>query len=160
MPYLIDGHNLIPKIPDMSLKTIDDEEHLIQLLQDFCRQQQKDIEVFFDKAPAGYARTQKLGRLTVHFVRQGRSADSAIRERLQKIGGAARNWTVVSSDHAVQTYARQARAQIIDSEDFSKLLRQGSRVENTDTDRPEYHSSPEEVDEWLETFQPKPKRQQ
>lgn len=177
MPYLIDGHNLIPKIPGMNLNMIDDENYLIEMLQDFCRQQQKVVEVFFDRAPAGSEPKKKFGRLTAHYVRQGRSADSAIHERLQKLGGEARNWTVVSSDHAVQFSARQVRAQAIDSEVFAKQLALGSRtgaagskrpegknrskssIPPKSADRPESCSSPEEVNEWLEVFQPKPKRQ-
>ena len=37
MPYLIDGHNLIPKVAGLSLKAVDDEMQLIELLQEFCR---------------------------------------------------------------------------------------------------------------------------
>ena len=42
MGYLIDGHNLIPKIPGMSLRMEDDEQELIQLLQDFSRYKRKE----------------------------------------------------------------------------------------------------------------------
>ncbi len=159
MPYLIDGHNLIPKIPGISLKMIDDENHLIELLQVFCRQQQKDAEVFFDRAPAGSEPKRKFGRLTAHYVRQGRSADSAIDERLRRLGGAASNWTVVSSDHAVQASARQAHARTIDLGDFARMLFQRCEAERSDSDRPDYASSPEEVAEWMEVFRPKPRRQ-
>jgi hypothetical protein len=157
MPYLVDGHNLIPKIPGMSLKMLDDENHLIEVLQVFCRQQQKDVEVFFDRAPAGSAPKKKFGRLTVHFVRQGRSADSAIYERLRKLGGDARNWTVVSSDRAVQASARQEHAQAIDSEIFARQLAQGDRTAKTGSDRTEFRSTPEEVNEWLEVFKKSPR---
>ncbi len=156
MPYLVDGHNLIPKIPGMSLKMIDDENQLIQMLQDFCRQQQKGVEVFFDRAPAGSEPKKKLGRLTVHYVRQGRSADSAIYERLRKLGGEAHNWTVVSSDRAVQASARQERAQFLDSETFARQLFQAKDAGISSSERPEYSNSPEEIDEWLEFFQKKP----
>jgi hypothetical protein len=37
MPYLIDGHNLIPKLIGFSLRAMDDEEQLIPLLQTFSR---------------------------------------------------------------------------------------------------------------------------
>ena len=136
---------------------LDDENHLIEVLQVFCRQQQKDVEVFFDRAPAGSAPKKKFGRLTVHFVRQGRSADSAIYERLRKLGGDARNWTVVSSDRAVQASARQEHAQAIDSEIFARQLAQGDRTAKTGSDRTEFRSTPEEVNEWLEVFKKSPR---
>ena len=98
MPYLIDGHNLIPKIPGMNLGDIDDEIQLVKKLQEFCRQRRKKVEVFFDSAPPGGIRTQKFGRVTAFFITQGSTADTAIRSRLQKLGRAAKNWTVVTSD--------------------------------------------------------------
>jgi uncharacterized protein len=159
MPYLVDGHNLIPKIPGMSLKMIDDENHLIELLQDFCRQQQKDVEVFFDRAPAGSHPKRKLVRLTVNYVREGCTADDAIYKRLRKLGGEARNWKVVSSDRAVQAFARQEHAQAIDSEVFARQLLQVLRTSSAGTDRLDHESSPEDINEWLKTFQQKPKRQ-
>ena len=36
MPYLIDGHNLIPKL-GLRLESLDDEMELIAILQEFCR---------------------------------------------------------------------------------------------------------------------------
>jgi hypothetical protein len=44
MPYLIDGHNLIPKIPGMNLGDVDDETQLIEMLQEFCRRRRKQVK--------------------------------------------------------------------------------------------------------------------
>ena len=103
MPFLIDGHNLIPKIPGLNLQALDDEEQLIKLLQEYCRRQRKQVEVFFDNAPPGGVRARNFGLVIARFVRQGSTADQAIRERLTRLGRLARNWTVVSSDLAVQS---------------------------------------------------------
>lgn len=153
MPYLIDGHNLIPKIPGLSLQALDDENHLIQLLQVFCRMQRKQVEVYFDNAPAGLATVQRFGQVTAHFVRRGSTADAAIRQRLARLGKSAGNWTVVSSDGAVQSDARAARAQVISSEVFSHLLQQSQADSSAQAGeiRPE-GLSPDEVDEWLKLF--------
>ena len=149
MPYLIDGHNLIPNL-GLRLDSPDDEMQLIGILQEFCRLQRRDAEVYFDGAPAGQARTQKFGIVTVHFVRLGRTADAAIKNRLEKLGRAARNWIVVSSDHAVQASARTAHAEAISSDKFAKLLNKSSRPESkSNTDK---NLSSEEVDEWLKLF--------
>ncbi len=86
MPYLIDGHNLIPKIPGFSLRNLDDEIELVQKLQEFCRRSGKQVEVFFDNAPVGQARIQKYGLVKAHFVRSGRTADDAIISRLENLG--------------------------------------------------------------------------
>ena len=82
MAYLIDGHNLIPKIAGLSLSAIDDEQELINRLQAYCRRERKTVEVFFDQAPPGFAGTRAYGAVKAHFVRKGRTADEAIRLRL------------------------------------------------------------------------------
>ncbi len=126
MPYLIDGHNLIPKVPGLSLQEMDDEQHLLEMLQEFCRRQRKQVEVFFDNAPPGGVRARNLGSVTARFVRQGTTADDAIRKRLANLGRAARNWTVVSSDQAVQAEARAVQAQPMPSESFARIDGPGS----------------------------------
>jgi len=122
MRYLIDGHNLIPKLPGFSLSEIDDERKLIEWLQVFSRQKRCQVEVYFDRAPAGFAQTRKFGIVTAHFIRQGSTADDAIQSRLQHAGKAAKNLGVISSDHQVQSFARSAHATVISSDDFAKEL--------------------------------------
>src|SRR5688572_306556 len=123
MPYLIDGHNLIPKL-GLRLDSVDDEMELVTVLQEFARLNRREVEVYFDGAPAGHAGTRKLGAVKAHFVRLGQSADSAIRVRLQKMGRSAKNWTVVSSDQEIRSAARAAQAESLTSEEFVKLVRQ------------------------------------
>ncbi|MFM8322719.1 MAG: NYN domain-containing protein [Chloroflexota bacterium] len=157
MPYLIDGHNLVPKIPGLSLRDIDDEQQLIEMLQEFCRVTRRPVEVFFDKAPAGQARQRSYGLLTARFVPQATIADEAIRRRLVDLGKGAKNWTVVSSDGRVQSEARAVRAQVLSSEAFakelSKALAQAGRSPGPST--PDLLSSGE-VDEWLKIFKHRP----
>lgn len=153
MAYIIDGHNLIPKVPGLSLEAADDEEQLILLLQEFCRRTQKKVEVYFDNAPPGQSRARNYGIVTARFVRAGSTADEAIRSRLVRMGRSARNWTVVSSDHEVQTSAQSARARSITSEEFAAQLVQS--LSNSTSDSPndrEYPLSPEEVEDWIELF--------
>ena len=149
MPYLIDGHNLIPKL-GLRLDSIDDEIQLIGILQEFCRLQRRDAEVYFDGAPVGQARAQKFGVVTAHFVRLGTTADAAIKSQLEKLGRAARNWIVVSSDHEVQNSARVVHADVISSEKFVELLKKSSSSESKSNT--ENKLSSVEVEEWLKLF--------
>ena len=82
MPYLVDGHNLIPKTPGLTLGAIDVENHLIEILRAFCQNRKTQVEVYFDRAPIGQAGTKKFGAVKAIFVRTGKSADHAIRDRL------------------------------------------------------------------------------
>ena len=89
MPYVIDGHNLIPKL-GLRLDSVDDEMELIAILQEFCRQQRKQVEVYFDGRPAPQIETRKLGAVTAHFVPLSRTADDAIRKHLKRLGKSSR----------------------------------------------------------------------
>jgi len=123
MPYLIDGHNLIPKV-GLRLDSLDDEMELVAILQEFARIRRQQVEVYFDGAPIGQAGTRSLGTVRAHFVKLGQTADSAIRARLQRMEKDARNWIVVSSDREVQSSARVVHAQYISAEEFVKSLRE------------------------------------
>jgi uncharacterized protein len=150
MPYLIDGHNLIPKL-GLRLDSIDDEMELIVILQEFCRLEQKQVEVFFDGAPTSHAGTRKLGAVTAQFVRQGTTADHAIHKRLKTLGKSARNWTVVSSDRQVQTEARAVHAEVISSDSFAGMLKQARNASpKQDSER---KLSQKEIDDWLTLFE-------
>jgi len=153
MPYIIDGHNLIPKIPGLRLDAVDDEQQLVALLQEFCRLSRKQVDVYFDNAAPGQAGRRKLGVVAVHFVRTGRTADEAIGERLVKMRRSARNWSVVSSDQRVQVAARQAGARVLSAEAFAAQLRSvlDARVSDSQptNDQP---LSAEEVEEWERLF--------
>ena len=147
MPYLIDGHNLIPKL-GLRLDSIDDEMELIAILQEFCRLERRQAEVYFDGAPQN--RTRKLGVVTATFVSLTTTADNAIRNRLNKLGKAAKNWTVVSSDRQVQADARNAQAEVLSSNEFAKILTQ---VKNSPrVAKGERVVSEKEVEEWMRVF--------
>jgi len=149
MPYLIDGHNLIPKL-GLRLDDAEDESELIALLQEFCRLRRHSVEVYFDGAPPAQAGAKRVGRVTAYFIRRGDSADNAIRRRLQALGRAARNWSVVSSDRQVQAGARAVQAGIIPSEEFAGQLRHASQTARIS--RREHGLPAEEVEEWLKFF--------
>lgn len=154
--YIIDGHNLIPKIPGLSLQHIDDEQQLIDLLNRFCAAQQQQVEVFFDKAPAGFATVRKYGRVTAHFVRASLIADDAIRGHLARLGKAARNVTVVSSDRQVQAEAHSRQAQVLSSEDFARglleFLPPAAAPRKKNAPRPAAEASRDEIEDWLNMF--------
>ena len=150
MPYIIDGHNLIPKL-GLRLNAVDDEMELVAILQEYSRLERKQVEVYFDGAPAHHAGTRKLGTVTAHFVPLGTTADEAIRKRLKKMGKSAKNWTVVSSDRQVQTETRAVQAGIISSDIFARQLKQARTTAPKPTDNRKL--SNQEVDDWMKVFE-------
>jgi predicted RNA-binding protein with PIN domain len=153
MPIIVDGHNLIPRIPGLSLSDLDDEIKLIQVLQEYCRLRRVEIECYFDKAPQGHPRIQRFGQVKAIFARPGKIADDEIKERMVRLERKAKEWQVVSSDMSIQTAARAAKARIISSEDFSREI---DRVfsQGTTAHKPtsEGEMSAEELEMWLKAF--------
>jgi len=153
MPYLVDGHNLIPKIDGLDLSDLDDENALVQVLLNYCRIKGKaQIEVYFDKASPGSPPVKRHGMVTAHYVSSASSADAAIMRKLIQLGRKARNWTVVSSDRQVQTAARSSGARVISSESFAHLLKEAGRSGKKGPEPVQPEVSEKEVESWLEEF--------
>jgi uncharacterized protein len=153
MLYLVDGHNLIPKL-GLHLDSFDDETDLIARLQEFCRIRRSKVDVYFDGASPGQVSTRPAGAVTAYFVRKGSSADAAIEVRLVRLGKQAKNWTVVSSDARVQRAAQAARAGMLSSEEFALLVSKAQAAGASGGKRDAALSSTE-VDEWLNFFERK-----
>jgi len=152
MAYLIDGHNLIPKVAGLNLGDMDDELGLISLLQTYCRVFRQQVEVYFDGAPVGQAGSRRVGQIPVHFVKLGQTADDAIANRLARLGRAARNWRVVSSDRRVQAEARARGAEVVTSEVFAAELRAAQARAGEQPGSTDRKLSSDEVDDWLDLF--------
>jgi predicted RNA-binding protein with PIN domain len=150
MPYLIDGHNLIPKL-GISLGDPQAETELIERLQVFCSLRQTQVEIYFDGGIAGQPALHRYGCVQAHFVRKGKIADAAIESRLMKLGRAARNWSVVSSDQRVQAAAREVHAKVFSSDEFARMITE-AHIAQSIHKKIDAKLSPEDVSEWLDIF--------
>ncbi len=122
MQYIIDGHNLIPKIPGLTLSDPEDERKLIDLLIPFLRLTRSRAKVFFDNAPKEQSGERHYGLVKAVFVPAGQSADKAIIDYIHKLGGESRNHHLVSSDRMIQVAARARHVPVIKSEAFADRL--------------------------------------
>jgi hypothetical protein len=153
MPYLVDGHNLIPHIPGISLADEEDEQALIHLLEGFANRQRTRIEVFFDQAPPSRAGSKTFGTVKAHFVRQGSTADQALVSRLQGIGKEAKNWTVVTSDREILAEARSLASKTLSSPAFAGMVLGSATAPGPSLEKDESREvSEEEVQYWLDQF--------
>ena len=150
MPLLIDGHNLIGHLRGIELSDPDDEQQLIDKLRAYCRRTGRRATIYFDKGDPLSRDPRPQNGVTVHFVAPSRSADTAIRDHLIRLGRAAKNWTVVSSDRSVRRAAKGSGAAIQRSEEFAVELNAPPPKEEV----PEKPAAPapEEVEEWLRLF--------
>lgn len=151
MPFLIDGHNLIGRMPHIHLDDPDDEMQLVQMLIKFLNKVKRSGTVYFDKRAPGVERKFRSGRLLVEFMTSPNTADLAIRTRLIQLKGEARNYTVISSDHEVIQAARAAGAKVIDSSTFAQKI---SDPQSTRDEESKFDTllSPEEIRFWQKIF--------
>jgi predicted RNA-binding protein with PIN domain len=151
LPYIIDGHNLIGAMKQIRLDDPDDEMLLVDALRRFCARTRRRATVYFDRGAPAAQPPQTAGRLSVHFVRPPRSADQAIMQHLERLKGAARNWTVVSSDQEVQASARRAGARVLSSRDFVRSM---SKMElpTSQAEKPDSLLTDDDVRAWQEVF--------
>jgi len=149
---LVDGHNLVPKIKGLTLKMLDDEMELIQVLREFSRLTRKKIEVYFDNAPIDRAGSRKFGTITAHFIRVGLTADEAIINRIKKMGPKARNVKVVSSDRHILHQVQSFQAGTITSDIFAKEIEKVLSASPSGGKPDPEKLSEEEIENWLNLF--------
>jgi predicted RNA-binding protein with PIN domain len=149
MPYLIDGHNLIPHL-GLQLADPDDEAKLAAALQRYFARTRRQGTVYFDRQAPGGAAGASSRHLTVRFVAPPRTADDAIRAHLARLRGEARNWVVVSNDRAVRQAAERAGARWISSGTFAGevLAARHAGV----AEKPDAALSPEDLAEFERLF--------
>lgn len=149
MAILIDGHNLIGKMPGLSLDDPNDEEKLLTRLRAYRARTGKRLVVYFDAGAAYQSPArQSKGGITVRWAGSGRQADGLMMRDVRRHRN-PRELTVVTSDRAIQHVARQEGARVIDSATFSAEL---SRSPITDSRGNDHPLSGEEVEEWLALF--------
>lgn len=151
MPYLIDGHNLIGQLPDLSLDDPHDEAKLVERLRSFMAHRRKRCTVVFDGGlPGGPSRDLSTGSVRVVFAHGGTTADRIILERLRNTRDAQR-WIVVTADHEIVAFARRCHARVLSPADFAREMQAAHTITPSEDD-PNPRITPQDVQEWLRLF--------
>ena len=151
MTYLIDGHNLIGQLPDISLDDPNDEALLAQKLAGFAARTGKKCVVVFDYGLPGGSSRMSTRAVQVVFASGRSSADRVMMERINKVPD-PNGWIVVSSDHDVLATARKRRMSTLRSDEFAVLLEAPPKPVVDAGEASDVHLSAQEVDEWLDLF--------
>ena len=165
MHYLIDGHNLIAKIPDLSLGEEHDELELALKLKSWASASRKrKVTVVFDKGmPGGMARMLSNRDVTVIFAPYGKTADSLLIARIKQVKNPP-EYTLVSSDRQIVAAAKKRKMPRLLSEAFVGRLGYDERLivksePEEVAEKPDVAALSEaEVNEWLDLFGPVPER--
>ncbi len=160
MHYLIDGHNLIAKMPDIQLSDPDDEEQLIVRLRRWLAATPKRrATVYFDGGlPGGRAPHFSGPGLNVIFASAGQEADGLLVRRIRKAHNPP-EYTLVTADRAILSEAERRKMPVVDSSTFASWLVDEARSGGGAAPQPEVKEAPrldaDEVAEWLELFSKK-----
>jgi predicted RNA-binding protein with PIN domain len=164
MHYLIDGHNLIAKMPDIALDDPNDEVMLVLRLRSWAAGSRKrQITVIFDRGlPGGRSKFLSRGQVDVIFAPEGQTADTLLISRIRQAANPG-EYTLISSDRQVLAVARDRRMQHIPANVFAERLGQAGRKEQAVPDglspdqADDLDLSPEEIAEWLALFESAPR---
>jgi hypothetical protein len=159
MHYLIDGHNLIARMADLSLDDPDDEAKLVRKLKGWALAGRKRrVTVIFDGRLAG-GRSLDLsgGPVEVVFSPNNSSADELLIRRIKKLRNPAEH-TLISSDREVLAAAGGRRMPSMVSEAFALFMTEDGARPALATAGDEPAIGEAEVAEWLELFGPVPER--
>lgn len=159
MHYLIDGHNLIGKMPDISLDDPDDEVQLILRLRSWTAQRKKRrVTVIFDGGmPGGKNVKLSTSSVRVVFASEGQIADALLVARILKAKNPA-EFTLVSSDNKILEVAQSKRMPTIKSDTFGMKLKPRTSEPSPTSSDDQPQVSEEEVAQWLDLFGPVPER--
>ena len=129
MAYIIDGHNLIGVLPDISLSQPDDEARLIARLLSYRAQSASQMIVFFDGNPLSVATDPghhprsipSWQGMVVHYAPPGKSADDAI---VDFVRGSRQpgQYAVVTNDQGLIARVRSLGASILPASEFSSQM--------------------------------------
>jgi hypothetical protein len=148
LPYLIDGHNLIGQLKDLSLDDPHDEARLVERLKSFTARKGTHCVVVFDGGlPGGPSRDLSTHHVQVVFAHSGTSADAIILERIGSLRDPG-NWTVVSADRTIVKAAERHRVHVLPPAGFIQVL----ATPAADDSNRDPHLTPGEIDEWLALF--------
>lgn len=153
MPVLVDGHNLIGQMPNLSLADSDDEAQLVLLLRRYAtRKRRGKVVVVFDHGVYGHPENLNGYGVECHFAMSPRDADSYLIRRIRSIRRTG-DWYVVTSDRAVAGEARARGIRVVSARAFARTLlalnEPSVRAEDKANDRP---LSAQEIEEWLRLF--------
>lgn len=157
MVILVDGHNLIPELPSLSLSDPQDERKLIEILSEYARLSRNKIILFLDKRAIGQPFAKTVGTIKIFHADERTSADETIIQYLQKHPPESQRTLVISSDRHVQIQVQSLGAKTQPSEEFARTvvaLLQNPPSHKNDRARSKLEAplSPAEMSVWIDVF--------
>jgi predicted RNA-binding protein with PIN domain len=171
--YLIDGHNLIGQLQDISLEDPQDEAKLTQAVRRYCMRARVKATIIFDNGiVGGVSRELSSYDVQVIFAPHGVQADGLLMRRAREHGTIKGNYgsmILVSSDRRITQLCFAYGIETMPSEEFALLLglrpverevevapnKTETRVYFTFEKDPDPRVTTEEIVYWLTVFKRK-----
>lgn len=120
--FLIDGHNLIGQLQDLSLEDPHDEAKLAMAVKRYCMIGRLKATIIFDNGlPGGISKQLSNSDVTVIFAPPGVQADSLLMRRARDIGN-FKDMVLVTSDRRISRLAFAYGIDTMSSEEFALML--------------------------------------
>jgi predicted RNA-binding protein with PIN domain len=155
MPILIDGHNLIGQMRNISLADPDDEAQLVMLLRRYATKKRgRKVIVIFDGGVYGHPDNLNGYGVEARFAKSPSDADSELIRRIRAVRRRD-EWQVVSSDNAVAGAARAHGVPVMSAQEFARRLeaidapKPNASLHEKRNDRP---LTKAEIAEWMRLF--------
>ena len=153
MPILVDGHNLIGQMPNISLSDPDDEAQLVMLLRRYAaRRRGRKVVVIFDGGVYGHPDNLNGYGVEASFAKAPGDADGELIRRIRAVKRRD-EWVVVSSDRAVAGEAQARGIPVVSSQEFARRLASmdlpRASLNAKRNDRPLTRA---EIEEWMRIF--------
>lgn len=156
MHLLIDGHNLIGQMPDISLADPDDEAKLVMRLRRYATAKRgRQVVVVFDNGVYGHPGQLNGYGVTCHFARSPQDADTQIMRRLRGFAR-PREWALVTSDRRLAQAARDRGVRVISAQEFAGRLQAPPKTPPPPDEKPDARLNEAEIEEWLKVFGERP----
>lgn len=122
MMWLVDGHNLIGQLQDLSLDDPYDEAKLSMAIRSYCMRSRTTATVIFDNGlPGGVSKELSNSAVKVIFAPPRTSADDLIMRRAREFGN-FREMVLITSDRRILQLAHAYGIEAMASEEFALLI--------------------------------------
>jgi len=120
---LVDGHNLIGQLEDLSLDDPYDEAKLAMAIRSYCMRSRSKATVIFDNGlPGGVSKQLSNSSVTVIFAPPGVQADSLLMRRAREFLKSPEPLIMVTSDRRILRLAFAYGIETLSSPEFAILI--------------------------------------
>ncbi len=120
---LVDGHNLIGQLEDLSLDDPHDEAKLAMAIRSYCMRSRSKATVIFDNGlPGGVSKQLSNSNVTVIFAPPGVQADSLLMRRARDVLKSPEPLLMVTSDRRILRLAFAYGIETLSSAEFAILI--------------------------------------